>query len=74
VASEPAQDGDILVLCTDGLHQLVNEEELRSIVLHYEPQESAQKLIERANELGSPDNVTALVVRVTLSSSVSVNA
>jgi serine/threonine protein phosphatase PrpC len=74
VASEPAQDGDILVLCTDGLHLLVNEEELRSIVLHYEPQESAQKLIERANELGSPDNVTALVVRVTLSSSVSVNA
>ncbi len=66
VASETVQDGDILLLCTDGLWLLVEEDELRSIVEQYAPQESAKRLVERANENGGPDNITAVVVRVSL--------
>jgi PPM family protein phosphatase len=66
VGSETVQDGDILLLCTDGLWSLVEEDELRSIVEQYAPQESAKRLVERANENGGPDNITAVVVRVSL--------
>lgn len=66
VASETVQDGDVLLLCTDGLWSLVEEDELRSIVEQYPPEESAKRLVERANENGGPDNITAIVVRVSL--------
>jgi PPM family protein phosphatase len=66
VGSETVQDGDILLLCTDGLWSLVEDDELRSIVEKYDPQESAKRLVERANENGGPDNITAVVVRVSL--------
>ncbi|GAC1565174.1 MAG: hypothetical protein NVS3B14_02080 [Ktedonobacteraceae bacterium] len=62
--SEKVQAGDLLLLCTDGLSELVAEEELAGIVQLYEPQESVQRLIERANELGGRDNITAEVARV----------
>jgi PPM family protein phosphatase len=63
--TEPVQEGDTLILCTDGLWEMMEDEELRAIVEHSDPEESAQRLINRANEAGGPDNVTAIVVRVT---------
>src|SRR5579885_108450 len=68
VASETVQDGDTLILCTDGLWTLIEESEMCSIVEQYEPQESAKRLVARANENGGPDNITAVVVRVSLQS------
>ncbi len=65
-ASEQVQNGDVLVLCTDGLHRLVSEEEIRTIVRQYGSEESATRLIARANENGGPDNITVLVVRIAL--------
>ncbi len=65
-ATEQAQDGDILVLCTDGLHGLVSEEEIRAVVQQYGPEESAARLVARANESGGPDNITAVVARISL--------
>jgi PPM family protein phosphatase len=62
--TEPVQEGDTLILCTDGLCGVVEDEELRAIVKQYGPEESVQHLIARANEAGGPDNVTAIVVRV----------
>lgn len=62
--SEKVQPGDLLLLCTDGLSELVPEEEVTSIVQQHEPQESVQRLIGRANELGGRDNITAVVARV----------
>jgi serine/threonine protein phosphatase PrpC len=64
--SEQVQNGDVLVLCTDGLHGQVSEDEIRSIVEQYGSEESATRLIARANENGGPDNITAVVVRVSL--------
>ena len=64
--TEQVQDGDLLVLCTDGLSGLVSDDELRAIVQQYQPEESVRRLVERANENGGPDNITAIVVRVAL--------
>jgi serine/threonine protein phosphatase PrpC len=69
IFSEAVQEGDLLVLCTDGLSNLVSDEELREIVQQFGPQESVYHLVERANEHGGPDNITAIVVRVSLEGS-----
>ena len=61
---EELHEGDSLVLCTDGLSGLVNDEELQRIVEQFVPQESVYHLVERANENGGPDNITAIVVQV----------
>lgn len=66
LTSAPVQNGDVLVLCTDGLWALIEEEELRSIAEQHDPEESAQQLIKRANENGGPDNITAVVIQVAL--------
>lgn len=62
--SAKVQAGDLLLLCTDGLSELVSEEEVIGIMQQYEPKQSVQRLIERANELGGKDNITAVVARV----------
>jgi serine/threonine protein phosphatase PrpC len=64
VFKEELSEGNYLVLCTDGLSGLVSEEELQRIVDQYVPQESVYRLVERANENGGPDNITAIVVRI----------
>jgi serine/threonine protein phosphatase PrpC len=64
VFTERLQEGDSLVLCTDGLSGLISDEDLRTIVSQFVPQESVYHLVERANENGGPDNITAIVVRV----------
>ncbi len=61
---EVLEEGDTLVLCSDGLSGLVNDEDLLRTVDQFVPQESVYHLVERANENGGPDNITAIVVRV----------
>lgn len=61
---EPIAEGDTLILCTDGLCGVVGDEELRAVIEQYSPEESVQHLIARANARGGPDNITAIVVRV----------
>ncbi|HEU5347191.1 MAG TPA: protein phosphatase 2C domain-containing protein [Ktedonobacterales bacterium] len=61
---ERVHEGDTLILCTDGLCGVVEDEELRAIVERYTPEESVQYLIARANAGGGPDNITAVVVRL----------
>lgn len=62
--TEPVQEGDTLILCTDGLCGVIEDDDVRTIVEQYDPAESVQQLIARANAEGGPDNVTAIVVRV----------
>ena len=62
--TEPVREGDTLVLCSDGLSALVEDDELCAVVEACEPEESVRTLIERANERGGPDNITAVVARV----------
>lgn len=64
IFSERLEENDSLVLCTDGLSGLVGDEELLQVVERATPQESVYHLVERANQNGGPDNITAIVVRV----------
>jgi serine/threonine protein phosphatase PrpC len=64
VFCEPLEEGDTLVLCSDGLSGLIADDEMRAIVDQYLPQESVYHLVERANENGGSDNITAIVIRV----------
>lgn len=66
VGSEQVQNRDVLVLCTDGLHTLVSEDEIRTIIEQYGSEESASRLIALANENGGSDNITTIVVRISL--------
>lgn len=65
VFEETVAEDDILVLCSDGLSGLVEDDEILRIVASSQPAESVQQLIARANAAGGPDNITAIVVRVT---------
>lgn len=64
--TEPVQNGDYIVLCTDGLTYRVYDREIAATVEQYGPEESTALLIAMANERGGDDNVSALVVRVSL--------
>jgi serine/threonine protein phosphatase PrpC len=55
--------GDTFILCSDGLHGLVKEPELKEIAR--KPIEAAaDEFLRRALERGAPDNVTVIVARV----------
>jgi len=56
--------GDVYILCSDGLCGPASDEEIKEIMLkHKDLRDSAQALIDRANEHGGPDNVTVVLCR-----------
>ncbi len=56
---------DILLLCTDGLYDLVEEEEIRIILTESDNLRTAcSRLVEAANEHGGTDNITTVAVRI----------
>jgi protein phosphatase len=59
------QPGDVLVLCSDGLHDEMPESTIASIVSQNKNiDEIAQELVARAVEIDGNDNTTAQVIRV----------
>lgn len=58
------REGDTFILCSDGLHGLVKEDELKEIAAG-EIEAAADEFVRRALERGAPDNVTVIVARVT---------
>ena len=57
-------EGDVLVLCTDGLWSVVGEAELARLALSQPPAEACASMVNAALERGGPDNVTVVVLRV----------
>ncbi len=58
-----AAPGDRFVLCSDGLHRyLDNDDALRPLLENVTEEVATQRLIDFANECGGADNVTAIVV------------
>lgn len=57
------EEGDILLLCSDGLSNKVNEKEMKTILTNEEPlEQKASTLISLANENGGEDNITLAIV------------
>lgn len=57
------QQGDTLLICSDGLWGMLQHDEIASIVRRLPPQEAVDKLIERVYEQGARDNVTISIVQ-----------
>jgi protein phosphatase len=61
--SSPFEKEDILLLCSDGLWDVVPEAQWRKVVSECEPQEAAERLVALANQRGGPDNISVIVAR-----------
>jgi serine/threonine protein phosphatase PrpC len=58
------ENGDTLVLCTDGLWSVVGDQELAAVVRQGSPENSCATMVEMALQRGGPDNITVQVLRV----------
>jgi PPM family protein phosphatase len=61
LAVEP---GDVFVLCSDGLHDPVRDEEIAEALAGAAPLAAAERLVALARERGGPDNITVAVAAV----------
>ncbi len=59
--SIPLVGGDRLILCSDGLYNVLRDSEIEYIVRDKDSSESCRRLIDAANERGTADNLTAAV-------------
>jgi protein phosphatase len=60
----PVRRGDCFVLCSDGLHDLVEAEELRAAAARLAPADACAHLVRLARARGGYDNITVAVVRL----------
>ncbi len=67
VTENPLQNGDLVLICSDGLHGMINDEAILRILAAATGslQETAGKLIDAANENGGKDNVSVVLLRYT---------
>ena len=62
--SSPFLPGDILLLCSDGLTDLINQEQMvKILVKDISLEDKTQSLIEAANEAGGKDNITVVLIK-----------
>lgn len=61
----PVHAGDLYLLCTDGLSDVVEEDRIRNILMSYgsELKDCAERLVQAALDLGGPDNVSLVLIR-----------
>jgi protein phosphatase len=59
------QPGDRFLLCSDGVHGILADEELLAVIEdHANDVEACRALVDQANERGGPDNSTVILVSV----------
>jgi len=62
IALEP---GDRLVLCCDGLWEMVHDPYMEDVLVErYDPQSACDRLVELANQAGGEDNISVIVVNI----------
>jgi serine/threonine protein phosphatase PrpC len=64
VIKVPMTQGDQFLLCSDGLSNLVEGEEMKDLLLEHSPQAASRQLINLACERGGDDNITVLILKV----------
>ena len=62
----PLRVGDVLMLCSDGLTEMVDDVQIAGAIFASVPdvQRAAQRLVDMANAAGGRDNVSVIVVRL----------
>lgn len=60
----PVRPGDGFLLCSDGLHDLVEAGEMLDAANRFEPPGACDRLVALARERGGYDNITVAIVRV----------
>lgn len=64
VSYTPLEKEDMILMCTDGLSDLVNLEEMQKIISQNSEEEIPSLLVKRAKERGGYDNITVVLVKV----------
>ncbi len=66
IYEESLDPGDIYVLCTDGLHDMVNNEEIHLTLREYNDNlvGAGDRLVALANERGGHDNISLVIARL----------
>lgn len=58
---------DTLILCSDGLSDMLSLEEIRNVMNHYsDVEQQVEKAVQEANEAGGRDNITVAVAKIQL--------
>jgi protein phosphatase len=65
LAVHSLQPDDLVLLCTDGLTKMLNDEEILDTVLRTKtsPGTEGPALVQEANRRGGDDNVTVVIIR-----------
>jgi PPM family protein phosphatase len=54
--------GDVLLLCSDGLYDFIEDGELYPLMERFDYQAAAERLVQTANARGGSDNITAILL------------
>jgi serine/threonine protein phosphatase PrpC len=64
VASDAAREGDVFLICSDGLVEAVTDEQIEQVLGAASPGAVASFLVDEAYRRGGRDNITVLVLRI----------
>ncbi len=65
ISEVPFFKNDILVICSDGLTDKADDEEILELVYNRHSEKACKSLVDLANARGGDDNITAIVLKVT---------
>jgi protein phosphatase len=60
----PLEQNDVLLLCSDGLHGLLSDDEMFDLIDRQNLYMSCRSLVNKAKQCGGPDNITVQLLRV----------
>lgn len=59
------ESGDRLLLCSDGLWEMVHDPNMEDVLLeNYDAQQACNRLVDMANQAGGQDNISVIVINV----------
>jgi protein phosphatase len=63
-SSDLLEAGDVIILCSDGLNDAVEDNEIETTANDTAPEDLPEVLVKKAIEQGSEDNVTVVVMAI----------
>lgn len=58
------KEKDVFLLCSDGLSNLVEDNEMLNVILQNDPESAVRTLVDLANQRGGDDNITLILVQI----------